>query len=155
MKETYFEDISREEALQCRLKVYHWQSYYHATSSAYIDRILKEGICRRSTTGTKTVYYGQLKPELAEKGIEDAIFISIYPEASWADFVCEKYGGEPVFFIVSGRDIINARCTAYPDYGMLQPVDTRGRVVSYAVKDIMLFGCDCVPVKEHKYFSKK
>lgn len=154
MRQITFEDIDRETALCYRIKIYPWQSYYHATSSVYIDRILKEGICRRGVSGTKTIYYGQLKPELAEKEVEDVVFISTYPEVSWADIVCEEYGGEPVFFIVSGRDIINSRCIAYPDYGMLQPVDGRGRVVRYAVKDIMLFGCDCVAVEKHVSFSK-
>ena len=155
MRQITFEYIILDEALSCRVKIYPWRSYYHATSSVYTDRILEEGICRRGVSGTKTVYFGQFLPELSEESIEDAIFIATYPEASWAEHVCEKYGGERIYFIISGRDIINARCAAYPDYAMLQPVDARGRIVSYAVKDIMLFGCDCVPVKDYKYFYKK
>lgn len=155
MRQITFEYIDIDTALYCRVKIYPWQSYYHATSSVYVDRILKEGICRRGFSGTKTIYFGEFKPELVEEKIEDAIFIATYPEVSWANLVCDVHGGKPIYFIVSGRDIINAGCSPFPDYAMLQPIDARGRVVNYAVKDIMLFGCDCLPAKKYEYFKKK
>ena len=155
MIENWFDDISREEAMSCRLRINHRFRYYHSTTSVHLENIEKYGLCKRSVSGTKTVYYGQLKPELAEDKIEDAIFVSLFPDVSWAGLVCKKWGGVQVYVYVTGRSIIEAGCEAYPDYAILQPLDSRGRIIPSYVKDIMLIGCDCIKISGSEHFYKK
>jgi len=153
VRREYYDDISREEALSYRLKIYPRVDYYHSTSSVYAERIMKEGLCKRSVTSVATVYLGEFAPELAEKGVEDAIFVTARPVKSWASLVCKKVGGKPIYFIVPGINIIRSKCNAYPDFNCLQPLDKYGGLLARYVNEIMLLDCDCIKVGNVVYFE--
>jgi hypothetical protein len=155
MIEHWFEGISREEALNSRLKITSRSRYYHSTSDIFLDNIKERGLCKRSVSGTRSLYYGELMPELVGTSVEDAIFVSSYPDISWAGRTCEERGGTEVYVYVTGRSIIEAGCKAYPDYGMLQPLDSRDRLIPQYVKDIMLLGCDCIKISGWNYFYRR
>lgn len=148
-----FDDITREEALSYRLRINPRREYYHSTSSIYADRIKREGLCKRSVSGVSTIYIGEFSPELINGLIEDGIFISTSPNKAWAELVRQKVGGEATYFIVPGTNILKAGCKAYPDYGCLQPLDKRGRLISDYIKEIVLLDCDCVEVMDVKAFK--
>lgn len=138
-----FEEVTREIVLKYEIPIRWHDKYYHATSSNLKDKIMKEGVC--SSVDRRT--YGS--------SFEDAIFLSTFPESAWAEDTCDTIGGKPGYFIILSRNIIKAGCKMYPDYGVPQPVDRRGRIILREVCEMMLLECTCVKVDSFKYIKYK
>ena len=141
-KTVRYEYIDKQLALKHQIRIIPAKTYYHSTSSTLIQDILKYGLCKHSIS-KRQIY----------TGIEDTIYITTYPEKSWADIAVEKYGGKPVYLKIKGYDIIKAGCKAYPDWEVEQPVSPNGTILTNKVTHIVLLNCECVEVSGYKYFT--